>query len=107
MLSGHIAKKCTSSIKCHSCSGRHHLAVCDVADQTTKVDNRTSQSDDRTQTHGLHVGSTPLQGILLQTANVIIENTHHVLSSVYALFESDSQLSYITPSLRNQLNLKN
>ena len=30
LKSGHVARNCTSNIKCHNCSGRHHLAVCNT-----------------------------------------------------------------------------
>ena len=71
LRSGHLAKKCTSKIRYHNCSDQHHLAVCNVGNQTQRSDRRTSPSDHSTPSHNLFVESTPPQSILLQIAKVL------------------------------------
>ena len=91
---GHVAKNCTSNIKCHKCSERHHAAVCNKP--------KSGRPAEKNQTHAnVSYSSEP---VLLQTAKVEV-GTQHLLPA-RVLFDGGSQLSYITPKLRNLLNLK-
>ena len=93
----HIAKRCKSQIKCYKCSGRHHLAVCY---------HNGGDPPNNKETSCQHVGSTSSNySVLLQTAHVNIRN-RNITSFARILFDNGSQLSYITPELRNRLQLE-
>ena len=103
LRTGHSSKKCRSQIKCYNCDEHHHLAMCDAPKSKNDKSKPSDQSDE--EAHEMHVNSSPSQSILLQTAKVMINNNsaHH---GAYILFDNGSQLSFITPALRNKLNLK-
>ena len=74
----HPAKVCSSKIKCFKCS-IHHIALCD-SEESSQSSNSSSVTN---------------------VAGVDDNNSARVL-----LFDSCSQLSYITPQLHNHLKLK-
>ena len=97
LKNAHIAKQCKSQIKCYKCSGRHHLAVCY---------HNGGDPPNNKETSCQHVGSTSSNySLLLQTAHVNIRN-RNITSFARILFDNGSQLSYITPELRNRLQLE-
>ena len=94
----HFAKDCSSKIKCFKCSKRCHIALCD----SEEIGHSSSRSS---VTNIAGVDDNTI--IFLQTAKVKVkncENSYVTLARV--LFDSCSQLSYITPQLRGRLKLK-
>ena len=94
----HLAKDCSSRIKCFKFSKRHHVALFDLEEGS-----RSSNSSSVTNIAGVD-GNT---NIFLQTAKVKVKNCENsYINSARVLFDSCSQLSYITRQLRNRLKLK-
>ena len=94
----HFAKDCSSKIKCFKCSKRYHIALCD-SEEIGHSSSRSSVTN--------IAGVDDNTNIFLQTAKVKVkncENSYVTLARV--LFDSCSQLSYITPQLRGRLKLK-
>ena len=100
---GHIAKNCRSSINCYHCKGKHHLAVCN-----TKFSEPEQNFQKKETLHSnSNVSVNSCASVLLQTAySKVKNNVNNSSQSARILFDSGSQLSYITPALRNQLKLK-
>ena len=94
----HPAKVCSSKIKCFKCS-IHHIALCD-----SEESSHSSNSSSVTNVAGVDDNTN----ILFQTAKVKVKNCEnsYVNSARVLLFDSCSQLSYITPQLHNHLKLK-
>ena len=94
----HLAKDCFSKIKCFKCSKLHHIALCD-----SEESGHSSNSSSVTNIAGVDDNAN----IFLQTAKVQAKNCENsYVNSARVLFDSCSQLSYITPQLRNRLKLK-
>ena len=96
----HLASQCTSSYRCNKCKGKHHISIC-IFDgtQNNKLDN---SDDDSTSTNF----STNKNAVLLQTAYVEIKNPNHSQkTNARLLFDSGSQRSYISKTLREELKL--
>ncbi|XP_065654791.1 uncharacterized protein LOC136081405 [Hydra vulgaris] len=93
---GHISSKCLSRIKCYECSERHHSAMCDKKNQLRLPDNQL------TSVAGVSKGNS----VLLQTALVTIISGTTELRNCRILFDSCSQLSYVSPSIRERLHLE-
>ena len=94
-----MAAQCKSKMSCFSCSGHHHAAVCPQTLIKPSTGNPTSLTS--VSTAGSH-------NVLLQTASVDVFNPENQKQTAHgrALFDSCSQLSYITPNLREKLKLK-
>ena len=94
----HPAKVCSSKIKYFKCS-KHHTALCD-----SEESGHSSNSSSVTNIAGVDDNTN----ILFQTAKVKVKNCEnsYVNSARVLLFDSCSQLSYITPQLCNHLKLK-
>ena len=90
----HVAKDCKSKISCFNCKKRHHAAVCSP---------ENTESDSHLTNIANSQGST---SVLLQTAKVQVKNkTTGQIIQARVLFDSCSQLSYATPSLKRKLKL--
>ena len=100
---GHISRECRSSIKCHKCSRRHHLAVCNQREKDRPPVHHDKQNESSHICHSSNNSNTDT--ILLQTASVEVKNNSITCHS-RILFDSGSQLSYITPELKTKLGLK-
>ena len=95
----HVAKECKSNIKCFECGKDHHAAVC----MPVTTDPQVPVVEDETNV----TISTTNKISLLQTAIAEVFNVQENKSmTLRVLFDSGSQLSYITPSARKLLNLK-
>ena len=94
----HVTKDCSSKIKYFKCSKRHHIALCD-----SEESGHSSNSSSVTNIAGVDDNTN----ILLQTAKVRVKSCENsYVNSARTLFDSCSQLSYITQQLRNCLKLK-
>ena len=94
----HLAKGYSLKIKCFKCSKRHHIALCD-----SEESGHGSNSSSATNIAGVDDNANTL----LQTAKVKVKKCENsYVNSARVLFDSCSQLSYITPQLRNRLKLK-
>ena len=101
---GHQSKNCPSSskIRCFTCKGRHHVAICSTPKQSNDQpevpsSNNISQSDI----------SVENSSVLLQTAKINVSNTMNTKSAnLRVLFDLGSQRSYITPKAAQLLNLQ-
>ena len=91
----HFAKDCSSKIKCFKCSKRYHIALCDLEE--------IGHSSSRSSVTNI-AGVDDNTNIFLQTVKVELKNCENSLTRV--LFDSCSQLFYITPQLRGRLKLK-
>lgn len=93
-----LAKDCSLKIKCFKWSKRHHVAFSD-----SEESGPSSNSSSVTHFAGVDDNTN----ILLETARFKVTNGESsYLNSAWVLFESCSQLSYITPELHNPLILK-
>ena len=93
---GHFARQCSSRMKCFNCSRHHHASMCQP---------RPPPPSDNKQDNGklTSVAGTS-HSVLLQTAMVDAQSDANCIST-RILFDSCSQLSYVSPSLRSKLKL--
>ena len=88
----HLAKDLSLKIKCFKCSKRHHIALCH-----SEESGHSSNSSSVTNMAGVDDNTK----ILLQIAKVKVKNCENsFVNSARVLFDSCSQLSYVTPQLR-------
>ena len=98
LKSPHLGKGCFSKIKRFKCSKQHHVALYD-----SEESGHISNSSNVTNIAGMDENTN----ILLQTAKVKVKNCENgYVNLARVLFDSCSQLSCITPQLRNRLKLK-
>ena len=101
MNSGHIASNCTSAYICRKCNGKHHISIC----CEKAVDERQQKITKPSDSVVGHVGVQ--NNVLLQTAfSQILKSPSSILLNARILFDSGSQRSYITQSLRDKLKLQ-
>ena len=96
----HLASQCTYFYCCNKCKGKHHISIC-TFDRTknSKLDN---SDDDSSSTNF----STNKNTLLLQTAYVEIKNpSYSQKTNAHLFFDSGSQRSYISKTLREELKL--
>ena len=100
LKSGRVASNCSSSYLCRKCDGgKHHISLCVGKSSEKEV---LHNPPDALSTH---VGVT--NGILLQTAiSPVFRSPTASCLTTRNLFDSGSQRSYITQSLRDKLGLK-
>ena len=99
---GHIAKNCATKMKCFSCSNFHHASMCNEKSLPQKND---CQEEGKSS---LVAGTLTkyAHSVLLQTAQVTAISNDKLSYPTRILFDSCSQLSYISPALRAKLNLQ-
>ena len=131
----HLARDCTSSIRCLKCAKRHHVAICDTMAHTEQHTNSETEvvthqkicitSSNETE-RNVEPGSTtevkPEPGdasdaatslyvnsttrILLQTARALVSRVDgNYEINARILFDSGSQRSYVTSNLKDHLEL--
>ena len=100
LKTGHLSSRCTSRISCFTCKRSHHQAVCE-GERQPRDDNKNPSSST------LYASSNSSASVLLQTAraNVAAESDGKT-KEARILFDSGSQLSYVSEELRHQLKLK-
>ncbi|XP_057298583.1 uncharacterized protein LOC130629417 [Hydractinia symbiolongicarpus] len=103
LQSGHVARHCTVRWKCFKCKGRHHVSICNKG-------NRDQDSNDQNEGEGTsnNVANTEcdFNAVLLQTASAEIFSDDKNCHRFRILFDSGSQMSYISPQAAEKLKLK-
>ena len=96
---GHQAKTCRSRSMCYSCGGKHHSSICETFQKEKDKENREQSVNN-------FAGN--FSSVLLQTACADIVNgaNSKIAGNARIMFDSGSQLTYITPELSKKLNLK-
>ena len=126
---GHIAGKCDPGRSCRRCNGRHHQSICTASKtppHSHKPPQRTSNESQDQETSDSAGPSNQTQGstqdtsgvnttttvskerrsVLLQTAITTVQSSNGSKSvTARLLFDSGSQRSYITSSLKAKLGL--
>jgi len=121
---GHSIKNCRSNYTCFTCDRKHNSSICmgkpkehlDKKDEKTEPKEnvnptppipptkpQTAQAPLETQSNYASSGGT----VLLQTAQAKVRDMKGENSGHYRiLFDSGSQLSYVTPDVRKKLKLR-
>ena len=107
---GHLANACANTKKCRNCSGKHHQSICSN-NSTSKIAQKQTQEEknaNETKTDGEQSAATLTRvgkgSVLLQTARAVATNGSRT-KPVRILFDTGSQLSYVTNDLAKQLKL--
>ena len=121
----HLASACKSNYKCHKCNGRHHISICTFSRQRTN--NYPVNQGDGTPLVQPQLTPTPVppqpqqpptslttnfssnkNNVLLQmaTANVSNLTSNPISEDVQIVFDSGSQRTYVSDSLRKRLKLQ-
>ena len=113
---GHRLSNCQSTKICRHCKGRHHQSICNNRKPPTPEDTNmiNANGKDNNPTMEVNVSTTSTTTtvkdkatILLQTARTVVTNSEGTKSAkVRILFDSGSQRSYVSNSLKSRLNLK-
>ena len=93
LRNGHIARDCKSDYKCNKCTKKHHISICDAEERKVeKTSNNFANNKNN---------------VMLQTAvgQIYDVNSERFVMS-RLLFDTGSQRTYITDSLRRRLKLK-
>lgn len=104
---GHDSKNCTAKWKCFSCKGKHHVAICSKL-RDKESDKNTESNDDNNDVSTNVAGSEnkTVNPVLLQTAKTTVSSADEKYAAKFRLlFDSGSQMSYVTPRVRDILNL--
>ncbi|CAB4039577.1 G2 M phase-specific E3 ubiquitin- ligase, partial [Paramuricea clavata] len=126
----HVARECKSKIKCFKCDKRHHISICpsnskvkpnppeqEASHQPTPSEEHprmqpqghqpTNQTREQPQNTHVNMFVDAQSSILLQTARDFIYNPKDPSKTLQArlIFDSGSQRSYITSTIRDKLNL--
>ena len=92
---------------CSIISGQHHQSICTMHETNSLATNRDAKAKVQERFTMTSAASTTKRHVLLQTAHataVRVDGSKSV--AVKILFDSGSQRSYITDSLRSKLDLK-
>ena len=96
---GHLVRNCFSKGKCFKCKNKHHVSICFYE----KAQKHRPEEGDSTN---LLCDTNKKKYVLLQTAQATISNDQTGKSmGVRILFDSGSQMSYVTPAVRSKLGL--
>ena len=106
----HISRNCPSKSKCHICSGKHHVSICQAnltrAPPVALVlkQQRVAVPSGNDSVVCYANSSTP---VLLQTAQAVVFNPQQpdCKVKVRIILDSDSQRTYLTDNLKNTLRL--
>lgn len=115
---GHVSRNCRSRIKCLTCKGRHHVAICPNKSYPRTEDSTPSSSSETTA--ALNPEAVPYnppttsalwtcsaKRVLLQTAQATVFNPDcpSRTQRVRIVMDTGSHSSYITDRVREQLAL--
>ena len=115
---GHVSQECQNSRGCRKCGQQHHQSICSLSNHKKPADSTKENPDPHSQTKpgdsaetttATSATSTSRKGkaVLLQTAQCIATNADSMRSTtVRVLFDTGSQRTYITNSLKSRLGLK-
>ena len=118
---GHRSFECKNNTKvCRKCNkvARHHQSICNLQAAQSRTDKqgnapkdcRSKETADKVSaTEHVKTTTTTKRGstVLLQTARAVAKNTDGTKSTnVRILFDSGSQRSYVTNSLKSRLKLR-
>ena len=106
LKSNHKSKDCNNPRTCRTCHRRHHQSICpqqkpakEQLEPEPKLDNSTISNAANSMKDKNYV--------LLQTAQAVaLNDTNNKSTMIRVLFDSGSQRTYITESLKTKLNLK-
>ena len=99
----HCAQNCDSNKKCRKCNRRHHQSLCDQSKKTNLKNPKDQKEVSSTNTSN---SVKDKKTVLLQTAKAVacdMGESNKV--TVRILFDSGSQRSYVTESLKHRLKL--
>ena len=103
----HKARDCTSTKSCRHCHRKHHQSICDRLNPSPKEPGNQAVQSVETSSSTANVGMKNPQTVLLQTARVVASGeSEQPQALVRVLFDSGSQLSYVSEKLQRQLKLK-
>ena len=97
---GHFVRDCYSKTKCFTCKGKHNSSICPGKKQEGKND------DDKNEDAVNLLTNNELNSVLLMTASteaMSVDNKN--VAHVRILFDSGSQLNYVTPRIKSLLKL--
>ena len=110
-----MSRNCCSKVRCLSCQGRHHVAVCDKSSPRAVDPNGDCTSEPMSALNPDAPTNQPPttntmwtdKSVLLQTAQATTFNPDHPskTSKVQIVLDTGSQRSYITENVKNQLTL--
>ena len=114
---GHVSQECQNSRGCRKCGQRHHQSICarnnhpkpaGTTKETPDLNNQANPADPAgTTTAKSARTSRKGRAVLLQTAQCTATNADCMRSTaVRVLFDTESQRTYITNSLKLRLGLK-
>ena len=97
---GHLIKDCYAKMRCFKCQNKHHISICNGKEEHEE----NSENQGGSISVNLAENKNGLYSVLLQTAQaeVISGNTS---AKCRILFDSGSQMSYVTPRIKALLNL--
>ena len=103
LKSDHKVRDCTSTKTCRHCHRKHHQSLCDRLPPLKESSSETVDTTNNTA----NTSTRSSQTVLLQTARVVaFGESKQPQAPVRVLFDSGSQLSYISEKLQRQLKLK-
>ena len=98
----HLASQCKSQYRCNKCKGKHHISICTFNENKPYDLKNYQQTEQSTSTNF----SADKNAVLLQTAYVEVKNPNHSKKkNSHLLFDTGSQRTYISNSLRRDLQL--
>ena len=110
---GHNNSQCMSEKNCRHCKKRHHQSICDQVHTKVNVSMTDESASSETSSTTTSATTTTINAnvqpktVLLQTARAVALNDKGKISTpVRILFDTGSQRSYVTESLRSKLKLK-
>ena len=117
LRTGHVSQECQNSRGCRKCDHRHHQSITrgnlpkppEKPKETPQPLNQTRPGDPPETTTATNATGSSLKGkpVLLQTAQCVAANADTARSTTFrVLFDTGSQRTYITNSLKSQLGLK-
>ena len=110
LRSGHISRNCSRQYRCNKCKKPHHISLCrnKATDEKDSASDTPSNEDDQTPTDKVSrtYHSSVGTDILLETAKASVSNDDNNEVKARLMFDSGSQFSYVSESLRSKLKLK-